>query len=443
MSRSTLLSFVTARGWVLFVLVVTLMAKLVVIQRVGPQFDLHSDDRSYLVTAELLLKKGTFTYNDPNNPTLFIMPAYPAMLASVMAVTGPGARMEQAIRGLQAAIVAIGLWILFLVGKRIFTDLGAALGVTLAAFYPPLWVMSNFILTEALFFLAIAALVLAGLRLGERGTPASAALFGVAWLAGVYVRPTIALWPGVLFLLLLLWRSMPAKRLLQCGAVAGVVFVLGMSPWWWRNYVAIGEFVPLTRSSGGPLWLGTYVDGEQPSLKDQVAYHKPYPTLLEQDAFDRAWGLQRIKEGFRSEPLKWIRWYTVGKFVKFWGAPYYWIALPRVSLSLAESYHEMLLVLGVTSLWVTRRSRPAWVVFSLLAYMSVLHMVFLAHSRYSAPVMPFLALLAGNLVAVLWSITPAARDLQVTAESGQMPAGRSIVRHSAPSEEPGGVVKQV
>jgi hypothetical protein len=416
MPRATLFHFMTARRWVLFVLLLTLIAKLVVIQRVGRQFDLHSDDRSYLVTAELWLKKGTFTYNDPNHPTLLIMPAYPAMLAGVMAVTGAGAHTEQAVRGVQAGVVAVGLWVLFLIGRKVSTDFGAALGVTLAAFYPPLWVMSNFILTEALFFLTIAALMLAAMHLGERGTLASAALFGLAWLAAVYVRPTIALWPGVFFLLLLLWRSMPTKRLLQCGAVAGVVFVIGMSPWWWRNYVAIGEFVPLTRSSGNPLWLGTYPDGEQPSLQDQVAYHKPYPTLLEQDAFDRAWALRRIKEGFRSEPLKWIRWYSVGKFVKYWGDPYYWIPLPRVSLSIAENYHRTLLVLAVVSLWVNRKNRPAWVVFSLLAYMSLLHIVFLAHSRYSAPVMPFLALLVGNLAAVLWNLQPAARDVRVKQE---------------------------
>ena len=228
---------------------------------------------------------------------------------------------------------------------------------------------------------------------------------------------TIALWPGVLFLLLLL-RSMPTRQLLRCGAVTGLVFVLGMSPWWWRNFQVVGEFVPLSRSSGGPLWLGTYPDGE-PSLEDQVKFHAPYPTLLQQEAFDRAWGLRRIKEGFRSEPLKWFQWYTVGKFTKFWALPFYWVPLPAIPYTMVDLYHRVLLVFGVAGLWIVRRNRPAWVVVALLAYMSALHMVFLAHARYSVPLMPFVALLAGQVFALLWRATrPEARDLRATPSSG-------------------------
>ena len=265
--------------------------------------------------------------------------------------------------------------------------------------------------------LALVVLVLAGFRLAERGTPGAAVAFGLAWLAAVYVRPTIALWPAGLFALLLLLRSMPFHQLLRCGVVTGLVFVLGMSPWWWRNYTVVGDFVPLSRSSGGPLWLGTYPDGE-PSLEDQVKFHAPYPTLLEQEAFDRAWGVRRIKEGFRSEPLKWFQWYTVGKFTMYWALPFYWRPLPVIPYAIVDMYHRLLLVFGVVGLWVVRRNRPAWVVVSLLAYMSALHMVFLAHARYSAPLMPFVALLAGQVLAVLWQAAPQARDLRTTPPSG-------------------------
>ena len=152
----------TPRRWVLFVLLATLLAKLLLVHGVGPRSDLRFDDRSYVVTAQHLLETGTLTYNDRNRPTLFIMPAYPAMLAAVMGIVGPGQRMEQIVRGLQALLVTVALWFVFLIGTRMFSPFASAVGVTIAAFYPPLWVMANFLLTEALFMLALATLVLAG-----------------------------------------------------------------------------------------------------------------------------------------------------------------------------------------------------------------------------------------------------------------------------------------
>lgn len=400
-----------AARWVLVVLVATLVAKLVVIKFDGPIYDLKSDDRSYLVTAKLWLETGRFTYNDPNNPTVFIMPAFPAMVAGVMHVWGEGHKTEQRVRALQALLVTAGLWGLFAIGRRISSEGGAALGVIIAALYPPLWVMSNFILTEALFFFTLVLLVLAAIRGAEKGTPGSAVAFGLAWLAAVYVRPTIALWPGLLFLLLLAWRPLPVPRLIRCGVVAAAVFVVGMSPWWVRNYMAIGEFVPLTRSSGGPLWLGTYPD-QQPSLEDQVKFHAPYPTLLQQDAFDRAWAIQRIKEGFRTEPLKWARWYTIGKFNRLWEIPYYWLPLPGVSYEFVLAMHRFMLVTTLLGLWLLRRNRPALLVLSLVAYMTVLHMIFLGHGRYSAPLMPFLALFVGHVLMMLKNLGAAPRDFR-------------------------------
>lgn len=415
-----------ARGrparWVIAVLAATLLLKLVVIKFEGPTFDLQSDDRSYLATARLWLDTGRFTYNDPGNPTVFIMPAYPAMVAGFMHVFGDGHRLEQRVRAFQAVLVTAALWLLFLIGRRMTSDAGAALGVVIAALYPPLWVMSNFILTEALFLFALLLLVLATFRAAEAPGTRSALLLGLAWAATVYVRPTVALWPGVVFLLFLGWRILPAAQMLRLGAVVAVAFVLAMSPWWLRNYAATGEFVPLTRSSGNPLWLGTYPDGT-PSLADQVRFHAPYRTLSEQDAFDRAWALRRIEEGFRTQPLKWATWYTFGKFEAFWAPPYYWKPLPGVAYDFVLAMHRALLVLALVAVWTLRRNRPALLLVSLLAYMSVLHMIFLGHGRYSAPLMPVLALLAGHLLAVRVGNDAPPRALASSPASPTAPTG--------------------
>lgn len=48
-------------------------------------------------------------------------------------------------------------------------------------------------------------------------------------------------------------------------AIAATVFAV-MLPWWLRNWVIFGEFVPLTTSSGYSLWIGAFADHEWAAL---------------------------------------------------------------------------------------------------------------------------------------------------------------------------------
>ncbi|WJH36248.1 glycosyltransferase family 39 protein [Paenibacillus sp. CC-CFT747] len=237
----------------------SLLLKILLVLLHGAAYDYHSDDRGYLESARILLETGRFTYNDPSRPTAFITPALPGFLAAVMTVTGPGLVLEQTVRILQAVMVTGALWLLYRIGLRMVSSKASLLAVALCCLYPPLWLVSNFIFTEALFTLFVLLLLYMALLAEERPTWSRALLFGLVWAAAVYVRPTIALWPGLLFLLLLYRRNIPWPRLIRSGLVTAAVFVLCLLPWWVRNYeVSGGEFIPLTRASGNPLLLGTY-----------------------------------------------------------------------------------------------------------------------------------------------------------------------------------------
>lgn len=404
---------ISVETWVVVTgLLLTLLCKLVIVWRDGPHFDAHADDRCYLRTAQLWLEKGVFSYNDLERPTLFIMPGYPAMLVGLMKAFGPGVSMEQVTRGLQAVLMSGAMFILFLIGQRLFSRRAAMVGALLAALYPPLWMVSNILATEALFVPALCLLVLMAIRLVEQAGTGRAISFGLAWAAAVYVRPAIALWPGVLLGLMLVERAMPLRRLAKYSVLAGAVFATSLAPWWVRNYQVSGRFVPLTLSSGNPLWLGTYE--YIPSLEDQVKYHEPYKTLVEQNDFDTRWAKQRIIEGFATDPAYWTKWYTIGKFSRFWGEMYYSIPLYKLPVQLVKGLHYSLVVLGFLGAWAARRDRAARVIISLLAYMTVIHLIILADARYSAPLIPFLALFAGFLLTSLPT------------------SGSGLVRHSAP-----------
>jgi 4-amino-4-deoxy-L-arabinose transferase-like glycosyltransferase len=383
----------TTKRWLWSVLLLSLVLKIVLVLTNGPMYDLNSDDRSYLTTAQIWLQTGMFTYNDPERPTVFITPAFPALIAVFMKLLGPGLVLEQTLRIVQAVLVTAGLYLLYVIGTKLFSEKVAVWAAGLAAFYPPLWLVSNLILTESMFVFALMLLVLAALKAIEEPTGKRALWLGLAWAFCVYVRPTIALWPGILFLLLLYWREIPWQKLVRCGLIVALVLVLCLLPWWIRNYqISDGQFIPLTKSGGNPLLLGTFPYG-LPSLEEQRTWHATN-NLWVNDEYDTKWAKERIKEGFTNAFWTYFTWYTVGKFGMFWGDLFYWLPVANIPKAAVYAMHLILVVAGFAGMWVARKNRGAVAIMALLFYMTLLHMIYLAHGRYSVPLMPFMALFA-------------------------------------------------
>lgn len=385
--------------WLLVLLLGTFLLKCVLTLLHGSYYDYGSDDRGYLESARILADEGRFTYNDPDRSTLFITPALPGTLALIYKLVGGGEALAQTFRILQAAMVTAALYMLYLTGRRLFGERTALWAVALSSFYPPLWLMSLFIFTESMFVLFLLLLVYTALRAMETPTSRWALVFGLLWAAAVYVRPTIALWPGLVFLYYLYGAKLPWRKLIRCGLVTSVVFVLCLMPWWVRNYqVSGGHFIPLTKSGGNPLLLGTYPFTVPALFMDE---QKTWHTTNDQqvnDEQDTARAMERIKDGFRHKPLLYASWYTVGKLALFWGDVFYWMPLPGVPLALAVLYHYILLICGCLGLYRSRRQAGTRLILLLFGYMSLLHMIYLAHSRYSAPLMPLMALFAASYI---------------------------------------------
>jgi 4-amino-4-deoxy-L-arabinose transferase-like glycosyltransferase len=400
-----------AKKMLWFILVISFLLKTALVLAHGTAYNYHSDDQEYIRSAQIWLETGVFTYNDPSRPTVFITPALPGFIALLMKVLGPGLVLEQTIRILQALMITLALGLLFVVGRRIFSERVGLWAAGLAAFYPPLWLVSSFIFTEAMFTLAVMLLVYVALRAQEEPKLKWALAFGAVWALTVYIRPTIALWPGIFILMLIYWRLISWQALLRSGLTAALIFILCLLPWWVRNYeVSGGHFIPLTKSGGNPLLLGTY-PFTVPALflEEQRTWH-PTNNLWINDELDTKHAIQRIKAGFHDSFWTYLSWYTVGKFALFWGDVFYWLPIPGIPLAVAILYHYALLIpgfIGIYAFWREWRGRDhnpkgtqvksyhgAMLIISLLAYMTLLHMVYLGHSRYSVPLMPFIALFA-------------------------------------------------
>jgi hypothetical protein len=185
-----------------------------------------------------------FDFSDGTAPTAFHPPLFPAILAlaSKLGLTSWGAHRAVGC-ALGAATVAVVGWI----GRRLG---GRALGLTaagLAAVYLPLIANDSSLMSESLFGLTIAAVVLAALRLAEAPSGPRAAVLGVAIGLAALTRAEALL---LLFLLVPFAARRAGRQPLRYGLVAVAATVVVVAPWCIRNSLAFDRPVGITTGDG-------------------------------------------------------------------------------------------------------------------------------------------------------------------------------------------------
>ena len=151
------------------------------------------------------------------------------------------------------------------------------------------------------------------------------------YFLSLYIRPTIALFPILLFLYLLLVKY-PMRLMLKQLGVATIALLLVMSPWWIRNYVLFNEFIPLSGGAGNPLLLGTYQGKGFPSetmdsilkkIDEETKGQNIYYNMKEQEKVAK----ERIKEWISTNPKDYLYSLFVLKPKIFWETQFYWIEI--------------------------------------------------------------------------------------------------------------------
>jgi 4-amino-4-deoxy-L-arabinose transferase-like glycosyltransferase len=189
-------------------------------------------------------------------PSAFRPPAYPFFLAGVYAIAGHTApslgRLAGAFLG-TLSVALIGLIALRLWGRRV-----AIVGLGIAAVAPPLVVLSTALISEALFVplvlgAVLTALTAQGSERRYRWTIATGVLVGLASLTRI--NGLILLVP---FVLAFAPRG-SLRRLRAWGSAAVLILAacLTIAPWTVRNWIVLGDFIPISDESGYTL-AGTY-----------------------------------------------------------------------------------------------------------------------------------------------------------------------------------------
>ncbi|MBI5877782.1 MAG: glycosyltransferase family 39 protein [Chloroflexi bacterium] len=250
----------------------------------------HGDAVDHHALAVHLVRGLGYTW-DGATPTAYRMPGYPLFLAALYVTIG------QALLGVRLVQAAIGA-ALCLPVYRIARDLAgpkrALVAALSTALYPTLVYMTGWLYSETLFITVLwLALALAGRAMAYPAWKAAAAGGAVLGVA-VMIRPEVALWPALLFILALLIRW-PARRLRVIMAVQIIALAVAL-PWAVRNTIQLGSWVLLTTSGGSNLYAGN-----NPRADGGSAWVYPVEGLSEVES-DRAL-MRRSLDWIKAEPM--------------------------------------------------------------------------------------------------------------------------------------------
>jgi hypothetical protein len=326
--------------------------------------------------------------------------------------------------------------------QKLFAWPAAPLAATFAAFYPGAIGMGVFVLTEAPFTCFLLLQIgwwIQGARASSRWqVTVWGVATGLAAAAATLVRPSWLLFTPVAGFLAVLFASTPLRTrqlLLTTAAMAGLI--VGMAPWWVRNYSVFGKFIPTSLQVGASLYdgLSPQADGSsemsfvpkftaaQRAADAEAGVGPEGFETAAQRAADAEAGVGpegfelRLDARLRDAALAWAREHPLavtrlaavklGRMWNVWPNQAEFRSWPlRVAVALT---YGPLMLLAIAGTWRFRQlGWPLALLWLPAIYLSLMHMVFVGSIRYREPaVLVLLAPAAAWLTAGRGGLVPA------------------------------------
>ena len=352
-----------------------------------------NDDVKYIRSAWNLLDNNILSYENIKEATAYIMPGLTYVLALFMFIFGKINGIV-AFRIFQVILQGISLYLLFLIGKKVFNIKVALIACFMDALYIAEIYAASVILMEVIFKFLLLLLIYISIYAVEKKSLKLYILGGIVWSAACLFRPTIAAYP---LLILIMWikNKYSFSEIAKYTVVVTSIFCIIMSPWWIRNYKVFDRVILFTKSSGNPFLQGTFINYDQ-SKGLGVPYIKG-EDVLESNESEMKAGLQRLKIYGKKEPLKYIAWYTLGKTFYFWRAPFYWVI--NISYIPVIIYHFIILFYALYGMIKYKdKSLNLKFLIMVVVYFNIIYLPYYTFERYSYPLMPLVILFAAYTV---------------------------------------------
>lgn len=389
-----------------------------------------TSDAEWYVLRAIGLAAGHGYLDNEGVPTAFWPAGWPMAMSVLFQVTGP----SLVALGLFNLACSVGTgYLALLLGRRLFcSEAAARLGLLLYAVYPNAIGYVPLALTEVFY----TALLLMGcwLVIARRSMlwlVAAGVVFGFATLVKAQTLVMVPLLFAIDWLRVGdVWRRLPA--LIGQGALVLAMAALTVMPWTMRNHAQLGAWIAVSTNGGFTLLTGNNdtATGDYTPADPTVTALMARKDLTEvtRDAEAKRLGLEWIA----AHPGRFVT-LAPRKLARLWlpdgeaewayqaGAPSYarFELLYRAVRTANQAYYA-LLMLGFAAAFVVmtirrRAEQQRWVGWWLLpwgvaAYPSLIALVFSGQSRFHYPVMPFVCLASGWLLAEAWKAREASRS---------------------------------
>lgn len=229
---------------------VALLVRVLAVLRWTRFLDPEGDQNFYWRQGQDLADGFGFVYRNSYGErvaTAVHPPLYSAYLGAVSFLGGTSHgwhRLASTLLGV-AAVVAIGY-----AARRIAGNRAGLIAAALAAVYPNLWVNDAMMLSESMYALTIALVLLTTFRFRDNPSALNVVLLsGSVGLAALTRAEATLLFVILVVPVVLLTRTIDVRRRFTLTAVAAVAGALLLAPWVVRNYLTF-ESNPITVSNG-------------------------------------------------------------------------------------------------------------------------------------------------------------------------------------------------
>ncbi|MGI8611833.1 MAG: hypothetical protein ACR2KH_06135 [Sphingomicrobium sp.] len=295
--------------------------------------------------------------------------------------------------------------------------MGAPQAGTLAAALYLVWPtnlgMAPLARKEPLIALLVVALLVVLVRSIRRGAWRGGIAYGILTGLLALTQPVLLFLPA-LFALVALPRLGDRRRWLLMVSVAAGCAVLTVLPWWIRNWLLFGTFVPLTAASGYSLWIGSTPVGDG-------TYLQAPPSFWHHDEFHMSAALgAEAKRIIASDPVSYFL-HCVGKFFRamftegrgvsqiYWAVPHGHAGIASIWVGTATLMNGLAVLVAMTAAWIGRRRLLSQLLLAAIANILLFGIWFEFDQRHRYFLTPLLLLVAVNGLLVWRSRTAGER----------------------------------
>lgn len=326
-------------------------------------------------------------------------PLYGLMLAGIYSTVG---HARTAVRVFQALLDTATCAMLYALGQRLGNARIGLIAAGMGAAYPLFIFFTGIVMVETLLvFLTTASLALL-LRFWDHPTHPRAAAWGAMIGLSALCKPVLL--PFLPLVLLWWWRSCDGARVQKALRTAFVIgaMALVILPWTFRNHAVSGHPVLISANAGINFLIGAMPEskGRYNVEIDYLQVYRDISGSLDFAANDRE--VIRVVRGWIAHDPIQFAGLCLRKLFYFWSPLASDQSFFRNVVSLSTS--GPLLFLGIVGA-VRLRHRPEGAVICLLMIaMTMLHVIFFAHTRFRLPIDAALCVSAAWLIDHQWRI---------------------------------------